>query len=91
MVTAGLKWPPEMWPKAYALAQDGKPRRQGHSEEPDAQLHLLVVEEEGGQHCRAADAEDQPKGAEELRSEAGAKGWFAHEKYSLTRGCCAGV
>ena len=43
---------------------------------------LLVVEEDGGQHGAAAAAEDQPEGAEELRAEAGAEGWFAHEKSS---------
>ena len=43
MVTAGLKWPPEMWPTAYAITSDGEAEGEGDAEPADADVGVAVV------------------------------------------------
>ena len=64
MVTAGLKWPPETCPTAYAIVRTDRPNGERDAEQADAD-----VGEAGGEDGRPAAAEDEQEGADELGAE----------------------
>ena len=69
-MTAGLKWPPEMCPTAYAIVTNGEPEGQCDAEEPDAErVARVFAREVRREDGRAAASEDQHERAEELGAE----------------------
>ena len=58
-VTAGLKWPPEMWPIGIGHRQDGQAERERDAGEADAETG-----KRRGENGAAAAAEDEPERAD---------------------------
>jgi hypothetical protein len=55
-VTAGLKWPAEIWPTAKAVLNTGQPEGESHADETDSELV-----KGRGNDAGAASSEDQPE------------------------------
>ena len=63
-VTAGLKWPPEMCPNAYATVSTARPNASATPSKADPD-----VVEAGAEHGGAAAGEHQPERADQLDGE----------------------